>query len=157
MTKLSCRNYDHVSALWEKEGWIPSSAAQQAKAHYAGYSVNRGDGLRIIVLNTDICMSLHYLCEFYLPFIYRVYVRWFSNSRKPCLTMLISDNWFNYVNMTSIDPSGMLRFLTDELQDAEDAGDRGMPTNITLSLAQTLHEQCGSLVTSLLAGPAAML
>lgn len=59
MTKLLCRNYDHVSALWEEEGWIPSSAAQQAKAHYAGYSVNRGDGLRIIVLNTDICMSLH--------------------------------------------------------------------------------------------------
>ena len=26
--------------------------------------------------------------------------------------------------MTTHDPSGMLRFLTDELQDAEDAGDR---------------------------------
>ncbi|KAL5520508.1 hypothetical protein ACEPAG_9732 [Sanghuangporus baumii] len=33
-------------------------------------------------------------------------------------------NWFNYINMTSSDPSGILRFLTDELQDAEDAGDR---------------------------------
>ncbi|KAI5116890.1 hypothetical protein M0805_004635 [Coniferiporia weirii] len=33
-------------------------------------------------------------------------------------------NWFNYINMTSSDPSGMLRFLTDELQDAEDAGER---------------------------------
>ncbi|OCB86070.1 hypothetical protein A7U60_g6968 [Sanghuangporus baumii] len=33
-------------------------------------------------------------------------------------------NWFNYINMTSSDPSGMLRFLTDELQDAEHAGDR---------------------------------
>ena len=34
-------------------------------------------------------------------------------------------NWFNYFNMTQIDTSGMFRFLTDELQDAEDAGERG--------------------------------
>ncbi|KAF8899142.1 Metallo-dependent phosphatase-like protein [Infundibulicybe gibba] len=33
-------------------------------------------------------------------------------------------NWFNYINMTNPDNSGMLRFLTDELQAAEDAGDR---------------------------------
>ncbi|GJE85857.1 sphingomyelin phosphodiesterase [Phanerochaete sordida] len=33
-------------------------------------------------------------------------------------------NWFNYINMTTHDPSGMLRFVTDELQAAEDAGDR---------------------------------
>ncbi|KAI0027960.1 sphingomyelin phosphodiesterase [Vararia minispora EC-137] len=33
-------------------------------------------------------------------------------------------NWFNFINMTQLDPSGMLRFLTDELQDAEDAGER---------------------------------
>ncbi|KAF9270730.1 sphingomyelin phosphodiesterase, partial [Marasmius fiardii PR-910] len=33
-------------------------------------------------------------------------------------------NYFNYINMTDPDVSGMLRFLTDELQDAEDAGDR---------------------------------
>ncbi|KAF5312831.1 hypothetical protein D9619_002710 [Psilocybe cf. subviscida] len=33
-------------------------------------------------------------------------------------------NWFNYFNMTNPDTSGMLRFLTDELQEAEDAGDR---------------------------------
>jgi hypothetical protein len=33
-------------------------------------------------------------------------------------------NWFNYINMTNPDTSGMLRFLTDELQDAEDSGDR---------------------------------
>ncbi|KAI0330007.1 sphingomyelin phosphodiesterase [Cubamyces sp. BRFM 1775] len=32
-------------------------------------------------------------------------------------------NYFNYINMTDPDLSGMLRFLTDELQDAEDAGD----------------------------------
>ncbi|KAF8230055.1 hypothetical protein L208DRAFT_1438751 [Tricholoma matsutake] len=33
-------------------------------------------------------------------------------------------NYFNYINMTNPDTSGMLRFLTDELQGAEDAGDR---------------------------------
>ncbi|KII93956.1 hypothetical protein PLICRDRAFT_695030 [Plicaturopsis crispa FD-325 SS-3] len=33
-------------------------------------------------------------------------------------------NYFNYINMTDPDVSGMLRFVTDELQDAEDAGDR---------------------------------
>ncbi|KAI9444617.1 Metallo-dependent phosphatase-like protein [Lactarius indigo] len=33
-------------------------------------------------------------------------------------------NWFNYINLTGADNSGMLRFLTDELQDAEDKGDR---------------------------------
>ena len=36
-----------------------------------------------------------------------------------------SGNYFNYINMTDLDTSGMLRFVTDELQDAEDAGDRG--------------------------------
>jgi sphingomyelin phosphodiesterase len=36
-----------------------------------------------------------------------------------------SANYFNYINMSTSDNSGMLRFLTDELQDAEDAGDRG--------------------------------
>jgi sphingomyelin phosphodiesterase len=34
-------------------------------------------------------------------------------------------NMFNYINMSTSDPSGMLRFLTDELQEAENAGDRG--------------------------------
>lgn len=34
-------------------------------------------------------------------------------------------NYFNYLNLSEPDVSGMLRFLTDELQDAEDSGDRG--------------------------------
>ncbi|KAF9222290.1 hypothetical protein BS17DRAFT_755972 [Gyrodon lividus] len=34
------------------------------------------------------------------------------------------DNYFSYINATDPDPFGILRFLTDELQDAEDAGDR---------------------------------
>ncbi|KAF7302948.1 SER THR protein phosphatase family protein [Mycena kentingensis (nom. inval.)] len=33
-------------------------------------------------------------------------------------------NYFNFINLDTPDNSGMLRFLTDELQDAEDAGDR---------------------------------
>jgi sphingomyelin phosphodiesterase len=37
-----------------------------------------------------------------------------------------SSNWFNYFNLSQADNSGMLRFLTDELQDAEDKGDRGV-------------------------------
>ena len=35
--------------------------------------------------------------------------------------------------MSNPDTSGMLRFLTDELQDAEDAGDRG-PSSFDLYL-----------------------
>jgi len=83
--------YDHVAALWEYEGWLNSTEASNAKAHYAAYSVERTDGLRMISLNTNL---------------------WFRN------------NYFNYINATNADPSGMLRFLTDELQDAEDVGDR---------------------------------
>jgi hypothetical protein len=37
-----------------------------------------------------------------------------------------SANLFNYFNLSQPDNSGMLRFLTDELQDAEDQGDRGV-------------------------------
>lgn len=35
------------------------------------------------------------------------------------------DNYFGYIDSSNPDPFGILRFLTDELQDAEDAGDRG--------------------------------
>ncbi|KAJ7775364.1 Metallo-dependent phosphatase-like protein [Mycena metata] len=84
-------NYDHVAGLWELEGWIDKTAAQLARANYGAYMVQRGDGLRIITLNTDF---------------------WYQS------------NFFNYFNMTNPDTSGMLRFLTDELQDAEDAGDK---------------------------------
>ncbi|KAH9897978.1 sphingomyelin phosphodiesterase [Cubamyces lactineus] len=37
--------------------------------------------------------------------------------------MWYTANYFNYINMTNPDLFGMLRFLTDELQDAEDSGD----------------------------------
>lgn len=84
-------NYDHVASLWQYEDWIPESAVELARTHYAGYMVKRADGLRIITLNTNL---------------------WYRA------------NYFSYINMTNPDTSGMLRFLTDELQDAEDAGDR---------------------------------
>ena len=35
-------------------------------------------------------------------------------------------NYYNYINWRSSDPGGMLRFLTDELQAAEDANERGV-------------------------------
>jgi hypothetical protein len=43
-----------------------------------------------------------------------------------------SANLFNYINLTHPDVSGMLRFLTDELQDAEDKGERGMCLTVPL-------------------------
>ncbi|KAH0838124.1 sphingomyelin phosphodiesterase [Lanmaoa asiatica] len=82
--------YDHVTALWNYEGWLPEDSVEYSRAHYAAYMVKRTDGLRIISLNTNLCAS----------------------------------NYFNYINASHPDTSGMMRFLTDELQDAEDAGDR---------------------------------
>jgi len=84
-------NYDHVAGLWQLEQWLPESVVTEARTHYAAYSVQRTDGLRVISLNTDL---------------------WYRA------------NWFNYMNLSLADNSGMLRFLTDELQDAEDNGDR---------------------------------
>lgn len=52
-------------------------------------------------------------------------------------TQLYRANYFNYINMTSHDPSGMLRFLTDELQEAEDSGDRG--TSIVICFVPRLN------------------
>lgn len=83
--------YDHVTALWEQEGWLPAASVEFSRAHYAAYMVKRADGLRVISLDTNL---------------------WYRS------------NYFNYINSSEPDVSGMLRFLTDELQDAEDAGDR---------------------------------
>jgi hypothetical protein len=56
------------------------------------------------------------------------------------MTMVHSANWFNYINLAQADNSGMLRFLTDELQDAEDQGDRGM-TLAKLAALFCFHHQ----------------
>ena len=62
--KVVCRNYDHLAGLWQQEQWISESVAAQARAHYAAYSVQRTDGLRIITLNTDFC-KCHCLPKLY--------------------------------------------------------------------------------------------
>lgn len=45
-------NYDHVAGLWQHEGWIDQATADQARTHYAGYSIKTHLGLRVITLNT---------------------------------------------------------------------------------------------------------
>ncbi|KAJ3502823.1 hypothetical protein NLJ89_g8715 [Agrocybe chaxingu] len=121
-------NYDHVASLWEHEQWLPHSTVQLARYHYSAYMTRRGDGLRIISLNTD--------------FWYRA-------------------NYFNYINMTNPDNSGMLRFLTDELQDAEDTGDRGWdgtnplrnPTNLfTITVYQIVDRYSPHVIANIFFG-----
>lgn len=74
--------------------------------------VRRQDGLRVITLNTDLCTSSSSHCGF------------LSRTLTCVCTVGYRANYFNYINMTTHDPSGMLRFLTDELQEAEEAGER---------------------------------
>lgn len=57
MGMVLVRDYDHLAALWQLEKWISLETAQQARTHYAAYSVQRQDGLRIITINTDFCAS----------------------------------------------------------------------------------------------------
>jgi hypothetical protein len=45
-------NYDHVAGLWQHEGWIDAKTAQEARTHYAGYSIKTHYGLRVITFNT---------------------------------------------------------------------------------------------------------
>lgn len=80
-------NYDHVSGLWQNDGFIPADAAAEARVHYGGYSVKNQYGLRIITLNTDF---------------------WYTG------------NIFTALNVANPDQSGMLQWLIDELQSAED-------------------------------------
>ncbi|KAI4138975.1 MAG: hypothetical protein L6R39_006524 [Caloplaca ligustica] len=84
-------NYDHVARLWQHNGWIDATGADEARLHYGAYSVKNQYGLRIITLNTDF---------------------WYKS------------NYLNYYNMSNPDVSGMQAFLIQELQQAEDAGER---------------------------------
>ena len=56
-------NYNHVSALWQQNGWITPEAAAQARMHYAAYSINHPvyPKLRIITLNTDFIYKSNFL------------------------------------------------------------------------------------------------
>jgi hypothetical protein len=123
------RNYDHVAGLWQLEQWLPESVVTEARTHYAAYSVQRADGLRVISLNTDLC-KCHCVARV-KPSSHNVYDPGYRYGVVLCLDVVImtifhSANWFNFMNLSLADNSGMLRFLTDELQDAEDNGDRGM-------------------------------
>ncbi len=60
-TKQFSWNYNHVSALWEHNGWINSTTANEARLHYAAYSVLNQYGLRIITLNTDFWYKSNFL------------------------------------------------------------------------------------------------
>ncbi|APA15981.1 hypothetical protein sscle_16g107510 [Sclerotinia sclerotiorum 1980 UF-70] len=84
-------NYDHVSSLWQHEGWLSKADADEAAIHYAAYSVKTHLGLRIITMNTDF---------------------WYRS------------NYLNFINTTDPDVSGTFKFMIDELQAAEDAGER---------------------------------
>ncbi|CAD6447272.1 32783d75-543c-494e-a4b2-18cf42dd1f5a [Sclerotinia trifoliorum] len=84
-------NYDHVSSLWQHEGWLSKADAEEAAIHYAAYSVKTHLGLRIITMNTDF---------------------WYRS------------NYLNFINTTDPDVSGTFKFMIDELQAAEDAGER---------------------------------
>jgi hypothetical protein len=44
-----------VAALWQQNNWITADAAQEARIHYGGYSINHAvyPKLRIIAWNTD--------------------------------------------------------------------------------------------------------
>ncbi|KAG0703315.1 sphingomyelin phosphodiesterase [Suillus ampliporus] len=83
--------YEHISSMWEYEGWLPEESIAYAATHYAAYAVKRTDGLKIISIDTNL---------------------WYTN------------NYYSYINSTEPDPFGILRFLTDELQASEDAGER---------------------------------
>ena len=54
-------NYDHVASLWQQNGWINSSVADEARLHYGAYSVKNQYGLRIITLNTDFWYRSNFL------------------------------------------------------------------------------------------------
>ena len=48
-------NFKHVSTLWQQNNWISEEAANEARMHYAAYSINhpKFPKLRIITINTD--------------------------------------------------------------------------------------------------------
>ncbi|CAD0044512.1 unnamed protein product [Aureobasidium pullulans] len=84
-------NFDHVAGLWQEEGWLNSTAANQARLHYGAYSVKTPQGLRVITFNTDF---------------------WYRS------------NYLNLIDTINPDKSGMFAWMIEELQRAEDAGER---------------------------------
>ncbi|EIW86935.1 sphingomyelin phosphodiesterase [Coniophora puteana RWD-64-598 SS2] len=52
--------YDHISKMWEHEGWLSGFPIEFARTHYAAYAVKRVDGLKIISLNTNLWYTANY-------------------------------------------------------------------------------------------------
>ena len=46
-------NYELLSSMWQRDGWLNSSEASYASTHYGGYAHTTEEGLRIISINTD--------------------------------------------------------------------------------------------------------
>ncbi|KAG1817992.1 sphingomyelin phosphodiesterase [Suillus subaureus] len=46
--------YEHISSMWQYEGWLPEATVAYASTHYAAYAVTRPDGLKIISLDTNL-------------------------------------------------------------------------------------------------------
>ena len=51
-------NYDLLSSLWQKDGWISGPEATHASKHYGAYAHTTAEGLRIISINTDFVRGL---------------------------------------------------------------------------------------------------
>lgn len=51
MTNQQSWNYEHISSLWQNQGWISAGDASQARTQYGAYSVKNQFGLRIIAFN----------------------------------------------------------------------------------------------------------
>ncbi|KAG2030028.1 hypothetical protein BDR03DRAFT_936749 [Suillus americanus] len=47
--------YEHISSMWEYEGWVPEVVVTYASTHYTAYAVTCPDGLKIISLDTNLC------------------------------------------------------------------------------------------------------
>ncbi|KAK8016193.1 hypothetical protein PG993_014382 [Apiospora rasikravindrae] len=96
-------NYDHVSSLWKYYGWLGNATAAEAATHYAAYSV----------------------------------VPPMSDGGLRIITLntdlYYKNNHFAWLHAADPDFSGMFTFLIQELQKAEDAGQRAWIVGHVLS------------------------
>jgi len=82
-------NYDYLSSLWQNNSWISPAEAQSVRTHFGAYAVSDPPGLKGLKV-----VSIN--TDF-----------WYVN------------NIFNYANYSNPDANGMLKFLIEELEDAE--------------------------------------
>ena len=48
------KRQDFMARLWRENGWIDAAGEEQARSHYACFSVSPRRGLRVISLNSDV-------------------------------------------------------------------------------------------------------